>query len=449
MTSRRVDLPGAVGADDPEALARVEGQVEAPEQPAGRRSRRRRRGARPPGRRGGASRRAAGGRRARAGGLGAGGHQRGGRRRSAPAACGCAPARRAAATPARRGRGCAASSPRPPTAAPARPARRASSGSRRRGRSARPRSISSTLFVTRSSTWRSWVTSTSPPGNRASQSSSHAMPSRSRWLVGSSRIRRSPIVGLPSWATDADERAGQRHPLHLPAGQGRDVERPPTPPMPSRSRIDAASQPVAHRVERPCPGAAARPGRGTDSRVPRPRRTVPASGATVPASTLRRVDLPPPLMPTTPRRSPLATVTERPSKSGLPGAAHGHPGGVDEDHRGILPDRPRPARTPLGTVTRGGAIEPGRHPLRPDRPRPPPAPARLRTDACPPALGLVVEHRASGVVGSIRSFSEQIVVLRDRLRSTGPLRNQPGGFLVDGRAGHAGRPDPGAPARPR
>jgi hypothetical protein len=50
----------------------------------------------------------------------------------------------------------------------------------------------------------------------------------------------------------------------------------------------------------------------------------------------------------------------------------------------------------------------------------------------PAHLGLVVEHRASGVVGSIRSFSEQIVVLRDRLDIDRPLRNQPGGFLVDG-----------------
>jgi len=46
--------------------------------------------------------------------------------------------------------------------------------------------------------------------------------------------------------------------------------------------------------------------------------------------------------------------------------------------------------------------------------------------------GLVVEHRASGVVGSIRSYNDQIVVLRDRHDVDRPLRNQPGGFLVDG-----------------
>ena len=47
--------------------------------------------------------------------------------------------------------------------------------------------------------------------------------------------------------------------------------------------------------------------------------------------------------------------------------------------------------------------------------------------------GLVVEHRASGVVGSIRSFSEMFVVLRDRHGEDRTLRNQPGGVLVEGR----------------
>ncbi|MEQ1787281.1 MAG: DUF3097 family protein [Acidimicrobiales bacterium] len=50
----------------------------------------------------------------------------------------------------------------------------------------------------------------------------------------------------------------------------------------------------------------------------------------------------------------------------------------------------------------------------------------------PARAGLVVEHRASGVVGSIRSYNDQIVVLRDRFDVDRPLRNQPGGFLVDG-----------------
>jgi hypothetical protein len=52
--------------------------------------------------------------------------------------------------------------------------------------------------------------------------------------------------------------------------------------------------------------------------------------------------------------------------------------------------------------------------------------------AVPVRLGLVVEHRASGVVGSIRSFNEKIVVLRDRHDVDRPLHNHPGGFLIDG-----------------
>ena len=47
--------------------------------------------------------------------------------------------------------------------------------------------------------------------------------------------------------------------------------------------------------------------------------------------------------------------------------------------------------------------------------------------------GLVVEHRATGVVGSIVSFKEAEVVLRDRHGVTRPLRPMPGGVLVDGR----------------
>jgi hypothetical protein len=46
--------------------------------------------------------------------------------------------------------------------------------------------------------------------------------------------------------------------------------------------------------------------------------------------------------------------------------------------------------------------------------------------------GLVVEHRASGVVGSIVSFKDAEVVLRDRHGVARPLRPRPGGFLVDG-----------------
>ncbi len=59
-------------------------------------------------------------------------------------------------------------------------------------------------------------------------------------------------------------------------------------------------------------------------------------------------------------------------------------------------------------------------------------------------LGLVVEHRASGVVGSIRSFSDAVVVLRDRQEVDRPLRNLPGGFLVEGRVATLVAPPAGA-----
>jgi hypothetical protein len=60
-------------------------------------------------------------------------------------------------------------------------------------------------------------------------------------------------------------------------------------------------------------------------------------------------------------------------------------------------------------------------------------PARERHPDVEARRGLVVEHRASGVVGSIVSFKEVEVVLRDRHDVDRPLRPAPGGFLLDGR----------------
>jgi hypothetical protein len=76
-------------------------------------------------------------------------------------------------------------------------------------------------------------------------------------------------------------------------------------------------------------------------------------------------------------------------------------------------------------VTRDGIISgpvdlDGRHPG-------PPAPRLVEA-----RRGLVVEHRVSGVVGSITSFNDQVVVLNDRRCVDRPLRVQPGGFLLDG-----------------
>jgi hypothetical protein len=48
-------------------------------------------------------------------------------------------------------------------------------------------------------------------------------------------------------------------------------------------------------------------------------------------------------------------------------------------------------------------------------------------------VGLVVEHRASGVVGAVVSFTPAELVVRDRFDATRRLRPAPGAFLVDGR----------------
>jgi hypothetical protein len=62
-----------------------------------------------------------------------------------------------------------------------------------------------------------------------------------------------------------------------------------------------------------------------------------------------------------------------------------------------------------------------------------PTPRQRSHPAVEARRGLVVEHRSSGIVGSIVSFTPAAVVLRDRSGSQRPLRPLPGGFLVDGR----------------
>lgn len=49
------------------------------------------------------------------------------------------------------------------------------------------------------------------------------------------------------------------------------------------------------------------------------------------------------------------------------------------------------------------------------------------------ARGLVVEHRASGIVGSVEAFADARVVLRDRHGRAQAVRPMPGGFLLEGR----------------
>ena len=142
------------------------------------------------------------------------------------------------------------------------------------------------------------------------------MASMSRWLVGSSRMSRSHSV--------ADERAGQRHPLGLPARQRRGVGVERARPCPSRSSTASASHRRRPPAGRPRPARAGRERRVLVEHGDRARRgpgshrarlglggARPAPAA---ASTCRV-----PLSPTMPRRSPVDTVTERSANSGLPG----------------------------------------------------------------------------------------------------------------------------------
>ena len=276
------------------------------------------------------------------------------------------------------------------------------------------------------------------------------MPSRSRWLVGSSRTRRSSSSAWPPGAADRHERAGQRHPLDLPAGQRGDVEvRARRPCRAGRGR--RALPPSAHHRRPPCPAGSGASWSRTDSpgppapahrRRPRARPCRPAPSSSV--------DLPPPLMPDD-AEAVAARHRDRQVRrtAACPGRLTATPGGVDEDHPGILPDRPRPARTPLGTVTlvgrssRDGILS---EPIDLDRRRP--------AGACVPSRARPGGPRRRAP-GERRGGLDPVLQRADRgpARSHSsvdrPLRNQPGGFLVDGRAGHPRRPDAGCRARPR
>ena len=135
------------------------------------------------------------------------------------------------------------------------------------------------------------------------------MPSRSRWFVGSSRMRSSP--GEASAAASATR-------LAWPPERS-EIDRSRCVVIPSRSSAAAASQPgpIASRT---VPAARSGVCPRYLVRIPRPRRTSPLSGVTRPAITRSKVDLPVPLMPTMPSRSPSQTVSERSSKSALSGS---------------------------------------------------------------------------------------------------------------------------------
>ena len=96
---------------------------------------------------------------------------------------------------------------------------------------------------------------------------------------------------------------------------------------------------------------------------------MPASGSRSPASTCSSVDLPPPLMPTTPRRSPLDTVTDRSVNSGLPGRLAATPE-ASTRITGASSQTAWPALPCAVTTTPGGQLmEPPTSPEGTDEPR--------------------------------------------------------------------------------
>ena len=267
--------------------------------------------------------------------------------------------------------------------------------------------------VTRSSTWRSWVTSTRPPreageavlqpgdgvevevvGGLVEDRAGRPRPPSP--TATSARARATRLAWPPDRvATSASSEAAHAEPVEHGLA------------LPARRPTAARTVPGGQRgrlVERRRPG---RPGPGGPRR-PRARR--------VPASTPSSVDLPQPLRPTTARRSPLDTVTDRSANSGLPGRLTATPCGVDEDHGGrryrAVGRCPTTARrpSPIGEVP--AAVTPlGRLPCAATASSPVPststAPdgARRPTPSVEGRPGLVVQHRATGRRGHDRRGS--------------------------------------------
>ncbi len=137
---------------------------------------------------------------------------------------------------------------------PAPRARRAPRGSRRsrpRGRSPARGRAPGSASSTRSSTWRSWDTSTSPPRCTARRSSSQAMASMSRWFVGSSRISSTSSPASPGGPTSTRARARATRLVSPPDSVAVGSSR--RPPRSRRSRVAAAShvRPVTSPIVAP------------------------------------------------------------------------------------------------------------------------------------------------------------------------------------------------------
>ena len=169
---------------------------------------------------------------------------------------------------------------------------------------------------------RSWVTTSSEPRRAARWRASQSTPSTSRWLVGSSSSsssgassssaasamrRRSPPdsgpIGVSSPCGEARAARRRRAARRAPRGSAR---RRPT--RGRRGRRRAPARIVRAGVELVAPGRAAPTSQVAGARDAR-RRRAPRR----PAISRSSVDLPSPLRPTTPIRSPAATpsVTSR------------------------------------------------------------------------------------------------------------------------------------------
>ena len=172
-------------------------------------------------------------------------------------------------------------------------------------------------MVTRSRTWRSWVTSTSPPrwrGDALLQPRDGVEVEVVGRLVEDQEHR--IVVGTSPGPTSTRTR-GQRDPLGLAARQPRHIGIDPrrhTDPVEHGLGFPAFAYSAAHRA-------------GRKRRIlieehharPRPRRITPISASVSPARTRSSVVFPLPFKPTTARRSPLDTVTDTSAKSGRPG----------------------------------------------------------------------------------------------------------------------------------
>ena len=173
-------------------------------------------------------------------------------------------------------------------------------------------------MATASRNQRSWVTTSRPPLLRAQRcprcAASQAMPSTSRWFVGSSSATTSHSP--TSSAASATRR--RCPPLRVPmrASQDRSGTRPASTSRILASRAHSCSGRVPTTAARTvAEGSSASAWSSTPMRTPLRLVTRPESGVRRPDSSPRRLDLPSPLRPTMPIRSPSLTPSVTESKT--------------------------------------------------------------------------------------------------------------------------------------